>query len=217
MTIFLGKLFSGAIFAVSSLFGVPHVTAPIQTIPEPIALIETVATGTPDIQSIPRKPSVTIVAKAIAKPAVPSVPVPAIFAPMVVVQKPTDCPSGQVFTNGSCQWTASSSAAINFNLQVQARKQDALETAARQATSDKIAVLQKQYDAYTTDIQNLEAGIQSACALKTVTSQPVLTSTRKTSSVSVPDCISVTQMASVQEAADRTAQVSLQAQMDALK
>lgn len=143
-----GKMIAGILMGVSSLFG--RHSVPLQAavvISEPAAVVATTTVSRalpPVIANIIHTPS---------KSAAPS-PAPVVTPnpiPVSVAPAKTYCPSGQEVQNGACQWTASSTAAINLtNEQLLKKEQDQIAEIARDK-QQKIAALQ---DSYNYDVQS---------------------------------------------------------------
>lgn len=138
----------------------------------------------------------------------------------------TTCPSGQAYTNGSCQWTASSTAAINAiaqqkSSQAQIAAQENAATAAIQKNS-QIKNLQAEYQGYVTDAQNALADGQ-ACLTKyqnlandqltTGTSAVARGNAAATAQSASVQCESIIQADNTEEQFDANAEASVQAQI----
>lgn len=220
MTTFFGKLFASLILGVSSLF-VGH-PAPI-TVQTPVEASSTVSVSIAAATSTP-VPSVTpitiptvhpISVKAASTPISPVVVTdPAVTPPVVttVAAPPLKCVTGKIDIDGSCQWTASSTAIIEANQKAaQAQQADAIGAAEAQE-AQHIQSLQQEYQEYETDLQNLQTNVQRACALTTLTVPTGLAA--GAAHTAALDCETVSANATLGEQIDEQEESTLQAEIN---
>ena len=124
------------------------------------------------------------------------------------------CVTGKSWQNGSCEWTASSTAAIAA-AQEQTQKAEQFEEQGVQAgLQNQIVNLQQEYQQYQTDIQNLETSVQRACTLNTV-NPPVSQGLAGVSEQeSATSCETLSEISTPEIQADEQQESNLQTQID---
>lgn len=125
------------------------------------------------------------------------------------------CTTGKSWQNGSCQWTASSTAAIDaIQEQAQAEAQEQAQTA-QQDLQNRINADQQEYAEYQTDIQNLESKVQRVCSLTTLGNPPVPTGLAAASAQEDgEDCSDISAETTPEVQADEQQESNLQTQID---